>query len=80
VGKSNLDAELTRLREMGATADGAVGDPNPMVAIERAVAEQQFDEIILSTLPLGISRWLAMDLPHSGPAMGAASRASRIAH
>ena len=64
VAKSNLDAELTRLREMGAAADGAVGDPNPMVAIEKAVAEQQFDEIILSTLPPGISRWLALDLPH----------------
>jgi hypothetical protein len=35
-----------------------------MVAIEKAVAEQQFDEIILSTLPPGISRWLSMDLPH----------------
>jgi hypothetical protein len=35
-----------------------------MTAIENAVAEQQFDEIILSTLPAGISRWLALDLPH----------------
>jgi hypothetical protein len=64
VARSNLDSELGRLREIGATADGAVGDPNPMVAIEKAVADQQFDEIILSTLPPGISRWLALDLPH----------------
>jgi hypothetical protein len=64
VAKSNLDTELGRLREMGAVADGAVGDPNPLVAIEKAVAEQQFDEIILSTLPPGVSRWLALDLPH----------------
>jgi len=64
VAESNLEAELTRLREMGATADGAIGDPNPIIAIEKAVAEQQFDEIILSTLPAGISRWLALDLPH----------------
>ena len=63
VARSNLDAELSRLRDLGATADGAVGDPNPMAAIEKAVAEQQFDEIILSTLPAGISRWLALDLP-----------------
>jgi hypothetical protein len=34
-GKSNLDTELHRLREIGATADGAVGDPDPMKAIER---------------------------------------------
>ena len=63
LARANLDTELSRLRDLGATADGAVGDPNPMTAIEKAVAEQQFDEIILSTLPPGISRWLALDLP-----------------
>jgi hypothetical protein len=58
------DTELDRLREIGAVADGAVGDANPLVAIEKAVLEQKFDEIILSTLPPGVSRWLALDLPH----------------
>jgi MFS transporter, DHA1 family, multidrug resistance protein len=62
--KSNLDTELHRLREIGATADGAVGDPDPMKAIEETLAQRRFDEIILSTLPPGISRWLAWDLPH----------------
>ena len=62
--KENLDDELRRLREVGAIADGAVGDPNPLTAIQKAVAERQFDEIILSTLAPGISRWLALDLPH----------------
>jgi hypothetical protein len=33
--KSSLDTELRRLREIGATADGAVGDPDPMKAIEK---------------------------------------------
>ena len=64
VAKSNLDGERSRLRDIGATADGAIGDPDPMVAIEKAIAHRQFDEIILSTLPPGISRWLALDLPH----------------
>jgi hypothetical protein len=64
VARSNLATELSRLRDIGATADGTVGDPNPMVAIEQTLADQQFDEIILSTLPAGISRWLALDLPH----------------
>jgi GABA permease len=64
VARANLDTELARLHELGAVADGAVGDPNPMTAIEKAIGEQQFDEIILSTLPTGISRWLALDLPH----------------
>ena len=62
--KSNLDTELDRLRKIGATADGAVGDPDPMKAIEKTLADARFDEIILSTLPPGISRWLAWDLPH----------------
>ena len=57
--KSNLDTELHRLREIGATADGAVGDPDPLKAIEKTLAQRPFDEIILSTLPPGISRWLA---------------------
>jgi hypothetical protein len=62
--KLNLDTELDRLREIGAVADGAVGDANPLVAIKKVVGEQEFDEIILSTLPPGVSRWLALDLPH----------------
>lgn len=64
VAKSNLETELRRLREIGATADGAVGDQDPMKAIEKTVAEHRFDEIILSIMPPGVSRWLALDLPH----------------
>jgi cell pole-organizing protein PopZ len=64
VAKANLDTELQRLREAGATADGAVGAPDPMKAIENAVGRRRFDEIILSTLRPGVSRWLARDLPH----------------
>ncbi|HEY9471641.1 MAG TPA: hypothetical protein VIQ76_18705 [Propionibacteriaceae bacterium] len=61
--KSNLDTELHRLGEIGATADGAVGHPDPMKAIEKTLPQRRFDEIILSTLPPGVSRWLAWDLP-----------------
>ena len=61
--RSNLATELDRLREIGATADGAVSDPDPMKAIRKALAQRSFDEIILSTLPPGLSRWLAWDLP-----------------
>jgi hypothetical protein len=35
-----------------------------MKAIEKTLAQRRFDEIILSTLPPGISLWLAWDLPH----------------
>ena len=64
LAKSNLDTALQRLREAGAKADGTVADADPMKAIEQAVAERRFDEIILSTLKPGVSRWLALDLPH----------------
>jgi nucleotide-binding universal stress UspA family protein len=58
-----LDAELSRLRSIGAEADGEVGDVHPLQAIRDVLAREQFDEIIISTLPQGVSRWLRMDLP-----------------
>jgi hypothetical protein len=57
-----LDVELQRLHEAGAEADGEVGDPDPVKAIANTLARQPFDEIILSTLPQGRSRWLRQDL------------------
>ena len=36
---------------------------DPMDAIEEALGNEQFDEIILSTLPHSVSRWLHVDLP-----------------
>ena len=36
---------------------------DPMDAIEEALRDGDFDEIILSTLPRSVSRWLHMDLP-----------------
>ncbi|MEA2356915.1 MAG: hypothetical protein QOI62_175 [Solirubrobacteraceae bacterium] len=45
--------------------DGSVSTRHdPMDAIEEALHDDQFDEIILSTLPRGVSRWLHLDLPH----------------
>lgn len=59
-----LDKALKRFRELGADADGEVGDDSALEAIADAVRDQEFDEIILSTLPPGVSRWLRQDLPH----------------
>jgi hypothetical protein len=42
--------------------EGNVGDPEPLMAIHDAINLGHFDEIIISTLPLGISRWLKLDL------------------
>jgi nucleotide-binding universal stress UspA family protein len=65
LARRRLDDALARLRELGAEADGEVGDPNPVEAIEDVLnVDAGFDEIILSTLPPGISRWLHADVPH----------------
>jgi hypothetical protein len=62
--QARLGEELTRLRKAGAEADGEVGDPDPLQAIRDVLGREHFDEIILATLPPGVSRWLRMDLPH----------------
>jgi hypothetical protein len=54
---------IERVRSAGGEAEGTVGDPDPAAAVTDALREQSFDEVIVSTLPAGISRWLKMDLP-----------------
>jgi hypothetical protein len=63
LARRRLEDAMKRLREMGAEVEGDVGDQSPLTAIVDALRARQFDEIILSTLPPGISRWLAQDLP-----------------
>ena len=64
LAQARLHQALNQLRAEGVQAHGELGDPDPLNAIADALAGQQFDEIIISTLPSGISRWLGMDLPH----------------
>jgi hypothetical protein len=59
-----LKQELARLQEAGAEADGEVVDPNPVDAIRKLAGREEVDEVIVSTLPRRLSRWMAMDLPH----------------
>jgi hypothetical protein len=48
----------------GGEVDGSLSiREDPMDAIEEALNVWRFDEIILSTLPRSVSRWLHMDLP-----------------
>jgi hypothetical protein len=63
LAQQQLDTELQRLHESGADADGEVGDADPVKAIANTLRRQEFDEIILSTLPRERSRWLRQDLP-----------------
>lgn len=62
--QSRLHQALDQFRAERVDARGDLGDPDPLTAIDFVLAEEPFDEIIISTLPSGISRWLGMDLPH----------------
>jgi hypothetical protein len=54
----------------GADIETMVGDANPLDAIQDAVNIHGFDEIIVSTLPKTVSRWLKLDLPHKLEGLG----------
>jgi hypothetical protein len=62
--RQRLEYGIEQLHRVGARVDGEVGARDPVKAIEHALARRRFDEIILSTLPSGKSRWLSQDLPH----------------
>ena len=54
----------------GGHVDGMVGVPEPLAAIQDAINLHGFDEVILSTLPARVSRWLKLDLPSKVAALG----------
>ena len=62
--RSRLQYGLEVLRGLGATVDGDIGDPDPAKAIHEVLARKRFDEVALSQLPKGVSRWLRLDIPH----------------
>ena len=64
IAERRLDAALSRLHGMGILATGQVGDASPVLAVADVLLRDRFDEVILSTLPPGLSRWLHLDLPH----------------
>ncbi len=47
----------------GSHVEGIVGAPDPVVAAHDAINLRGFDEVIVSTLPTKLSRWLKLDLP-----------------
>ena len=51
-------------RASGQVVLGSIAASDPLVAVQEALAEAQFDEVIISTLPRHVSRWLRRDLPH----------------
>lgn len=54
----------------GDKVEGVTGDADPLTAIQDAINLHGFDEIILSTLPARVSRWLKLDLPSKVHVLG----------
>jgi hypothetical protein len=62
-------AFLQELREEGLNVNEAkVGDPDPLAAIQDECNFHDYDELIVSTLPLHVSKWLKVDLPRKAEA------------
>jgi hypothetical protein len=69
--QKRLELMIEKVRAAGGKAEGEVGFDDDPVEVARAVLDRQadFGEILLSTLPAGLSRWVRMDV---------ASRLARI--
>jgi hypothetical protein len=58
-----LDTALPLLHKAArSSVDSRVGGPDPLAAVRAAVADGDYDEIVISTLPNRTSRWLRRDL------------------
>lgn len=66
-----LELALPHLEEAaGGPVEGVIGDPEPLAAVEDALNRERFDEVMISTLPTRVSRWLHLDLPRKVAGLG----------
>jgi hypothetical protein len=54
----------------GGPVESIIGDPSPMNAVQDAINLHGFDEVIISTLPAKVSKWLKLDLPSKVAGLG----------
>jgi hypothetical protein len=54
---------LEGLHELGVDAAGQLGAPDPYAAAGALLEDEEFDEVVMSTLPAGLSRWFSLDVP-----------------
>jgi hypothetical protein len=59
-----VNAALERLHAAGVEAEAMLGDVDPACAVIEIWDPRRWDEVLVSTLPTGTSRWLQIDLPH----------------
>ena len=66
-----LEHALALLQDAaGSEVTGHVGDAEPVAAISDTLHEREVDEIIISTLPRRLSRWMRIDLPSKVRGLG----------
>ena len=62
--EGHRQAFVDELREEGIPLkDAKVGDADPLAAVQDECNMSEYDELIVSTLPLHLSKWLHLDLP-----------------
>jgi hypothetical protein len=64
LSEGRLEHELARLRRAGAEVNGEVVDADPLERLRELLRAENFDGVIVSTLPHRLSRWLITDFPH----------------
>src|SRR3954453_829314 len=57
-------------RAAGGPVEGIAGTEDAFEAVESALQDPGFDEVIVSTLPKRVSEWLRRDLPHRVERLG----------
>jgi hypothetical protein len=67
--EQHMAAMVERLRDTGLDVKEAkVGDPDALAAVCDETNFNEYDELIVSTLPLHVSKWLKLDLPSKAKA------------
>jgi hypothetical protein len=74
-GHDDAAARIEHARPLLMAAAGApvlalVGSHDPLAAVEDALNAARYDEVIISTLPRRLSRWLHVDLPRKVAGLG----------
>lgn len=58
----------------GSHVQGIVGATDPYEAVRQTLERDKYDEVIVSTLPQRVSRWLHLDLAHRIERLGVSVR------
>lgn len=62
MAQHRLEVALEEFSSLDAIVTGVVGDEKPLAAIHHALSIDDYEEIIVSTFPEGVSRWLKTNL------------------